>query len=167
MSQELFCLFTFRSLVEHLNSSLDEREEPLVLISSEDKKPRINPIWYGIKHRELVAKAKYPLIQKCENSLGIDVNRNVGHISVERGLLDTHDSYGGCYCRLHLVFKNLIKLKDGRTIPHCSVDLYQESDECSPPYLVKRKDREITGGFRSKRDLSDVLPTSWFHESIN
>ncbi len=159
-------LFDLGSLVENLNSALANPKEVIRLEPSVSKEViRLEP--------SVSKKARFNIIQTVyedgtRSRLELEYDINLGHISVVAGWTKTSTDYENRYEALRLRTKRPLELADGKIIPSCCVNLYQERWESAEIFQERQDYIKKYGGLVSvKADLRNVLPTEWFLGGIS
>ncbi len=89
--------------------------------------------------------------------------RKIGYILVEAGFIDPSSDYSRGYESIKLRIKHHLKLRNGKIIPKCSVEISKYVEE-GIESTIERKDHIIYGWDKEKRDLRDILPNEWFFD---
>lgn len=154
-------------LIENLNSRLAKPEGYITKEHFIDNTPKMNPSWYNSINPVITSRGKYPLTQTCYGNsvintlFCIESDRNLGYIFVETGIIEGDSNYSDVYENITLRIKYPLKLKDGKTIPNCSIQLHTEIPDYGE-HFEKRNDRIHTQFHRKLGDLSSILPDKIF-----
>ena len=167
MSEPQLRLLDISGLVARLNSAIAECEGPISLGEFTERTPRKNPFAGRWKDIRTASLGKYSLTQNV-NGRGlwgladVESERNLGYIFVETGDTDASSDNGGTYEALKLRIKYPLHLNDGQVIPNSSTKILKAKDEVeySSPEIVYHVRK--AGLFLVQKDLSKVLPTTWF-----
>jgi len=157
--------------IEHLNTLLADQDKEIFLGAYEPKVPRkrIHPN-APRKPGDLVV-GKFPIHYSEKETPGSTSFEllgplKIGFVFVQLGWLDPDSSYSGSYEILKMRIKEPLLLKDGRTVPVCTIKQYVERAEFGEPFDVRTDHvRCYALGFIpswSQNDLSDILLPKWF-----
>jgi len=169
--------FDIEKLIRNINAHLRNRGELIELGNFEDKTSEKNHFLYSfLDNRVVERRGEFPLWQSLDGYgiwkgfFGIDSDVRVGHISVEKGVYECKDPreneiYGGRYeaLRLRLKPKRIMRLRDGRIMPSCSVKLTLIERNGFSELLKYRNDHERRCLVSFRSDLEELLPSEWFY----
>ena len=156
--------FNLSNLIEHLNSSLRNKEN---VIELQDFEKRDRLFSYRLGNKRIDVRGLYPLTQRgdgrgIDGILGYDSEVEIGRIFVEKGFVDL-DEGEDCevYEILELRLKSPLELTNKNIIPKCKIRLYRETCEWAEPFQ-EREDKLMYGIFPIGDDLSRFLPDAYF-----
>jgi hypothetical protein len=160
-------MFDIGSLVSTLGNSLANPDDSIEATDFIEKTPRRSPFLHKIDDWEISSTTKCNLIWTAHGRglmaiAGIPKEVNLGYAFLEEGYVDASSDYCGYYESLRLRLKHSLELKNGLTIPPCSIKITHEAHECEAGDTIRRDHIRRLGLFWQRTDLSSLLPTGWF-----
>ncbi len=158
-----FTAISIDGLLRHLNNLIPEGEEEIELGKPRELKlTEMLKSRYWRTDREILTSLYFPLMRTAYDgmlsALGIETERQVGHVILEAGHIDLTDHDPGVYESLKLRLDR-IKFENGLYLPPSTVKIFVG---LCWGFSISRVDHKKIGPLWIRYDGTDTLPTSMF-----